>query len=56
MAGFTSEYLAGFNRNPHLTFDPLRLGRQRRTGGRGTGLVIFGLIVLAMVLRAMIAA
>ena len=57
MGWLTNPRRAAYNRAYNrLTFDPLRLGRRRRTGGRGAGLVIFGLIVLALILRAMIAA
>ena len=57
MGWITNPRRAAYNRAYNrLTFDPLRLGRRRRTGGRGTGLVIFGLIVLALILRAMVAA
>ena len=56
MGWITNPRRAAYNRAYNrLTFDPLRLGRRRRTGGRGVGLVIFGLIVLVLILRAMAA-
>ena len=56
MGWITNPRRAAYNRAYNrLTFDPLRLGRRRRTAGRGVGLVIFGLIVLMLILRAMAA-
>ncbi len=57
MGWTTNPRRAAYNRAYNLlTFDPLRIGRRRRTAGaRGPALVIFGLIVLALILRAMAA-
>ena len=64
MGWITNPRRAAYNRAYNrLTFDPLRIGRWRRgsagsrraTGGRGPALVIFGLIVLVLILRAMAA-
>lgn len=53
----TNPRRAAYNRLYHaMTFDPLRSRRRRRgpqTGARGVALVVFGLIVLGMVLKAM---
>lgn len=57
MGWITNPRRAAYNRLYHaMTFDPLaaRRRRQRRqTGGRGVALVVFGLIVLGMVMKAM---
>ena len=62
MGWITNPRRAAYNRAYNrLTFDPLRIGRRRRgsaggrgtTGARGPALVIFGLIVLVLILRAM---
>ena len=55
MGWITNPRRAAYNRAYNrLTFDPLRIGRRRRTAGsRGPALVIFGLIVLVLILRAM---
>jgi hypothetical protein len=55
MGWITNPRRAAYNRAYNrLTFDPLRIGRRRwTTGGRGVGVVIFGLIVLVLILRAM---
>ncbi len=59
MGWITNPRRAAYNRAYNrLTFDPLRLGRRRRMDGRGSrgaALVIFGLIVLVLILRAMAA-
>ena len=56
MGWITNPRRAAYNRAYNrLTFDPLRIGRRRRagTGARRPALVIFGLIVLVLILRAM---